>query len=550
MNDNEVQTTPDNNPLEIDLYFPCTDLGNAERLSHRYGAILRFCWQRNKWLVWNGKHWAWDNGERINLFAQATVRGIYAEASGALDEERRKELAKHAIQSENCRRLVGMIDLARACNPRNCIEIDDLDKNHYLLNVENGTIDLRTGELKDHNPTDMITEILPINYNPSADSDEWETFLDRIFAHNTELISYTQRCLGYSITGDQSEQAFFFCYGNGFNGKSTLLNTCRLVLGNYATQIPPSAFMVDKSKHGGGPNEAISNLKNKRLVCSTEIEDGQRLSVTLVKAMTGGEAMWCEHKFERGYTFQPTHKLWLSGNHEPIITDTTNSIWFRLKKIPFTIQIPDSERKKGYAEKLASDHTEAILTWLVKGCAGWYGHHELGEPEAVRMAVVTYRNQQDILFDFLTECCVVNNDECMDQAILYKVYKAWAEENDVHIISKPNFTNRIKEKGIAPGRRGGNKAIWQGIRLLTENESVNQVNAVNDFTESSLYARACEETLVKTLNNDNPINTFPTNPCLQCGTDEPIIDENMAYKCRKCGRYYPLGKAAPIGVDK
>ncbi|GAI96362.1 unnamed protein product, partial [marine sediment metagenome] len=274
------------------------------------------------WLIWTGKVWEWDmGGVRIAKLAKKTTRNIYREAADELDDDMRKELVKHARATERQVRLDAMIKSAES-EPGIAVSLADLDANHWLLNVGNGTIGLRTGVLKPHDRADMITEILPIDHDAEATSAEWDTFLYRIFNDNSDLIAYIQRALGYSITGDQSEQAFFFCYGSGFNGKSTLLNACRLVVGNYATQVPPTAFMVDKTRRGG-PDEAIASLKNKRLVCSTELEDGQRLSVSLVKRMTGGEPLWCEHKFERGYNFQPTHKLWLSGNHEPVITDTT-----------------------------------------------------------------------------------------------------------------------------------------------------------------------------------------------------------------------------------
>ncbi|MFC1937218.1 phage/plasmid primase, P4 family [Chloroflexota bacterium] len=348
-------------------HFNLTDYGNAERLVTLFGDVIRYSPERKVWLIWTGKVWEWDIGRiRITKLAKKTARNIYQEAADEPDDDAREELVKHGRATERQVRIEALIKSAES-EPGVAVNLADLDANHWLLNVSNGPIDLRTGELKPHSRAELITKILPIDYDPIASSTEWDSFLTRIFDGNTDLIAYVQRALGYSITGDQSEQAFFFCYGGGFNEKSTLLNTCRLVMGEYATQVPPTAFMVDKTKRGG-PDEAIANLQSKRLVCSTELEDGQRLSVSLVKRMTGGESLWCEHKFERGYNFQPTHKLWLSGNHEPVITDTTNSIWFRLKKIPFMVEIPEADRKKGYAEHLAEEHSAAIMAW-VRGVA-------------------------------------------------------------------------------------------------------------------------------------------------------------------------------------
>lgn len=466
--------------------FNLTDYGNAERLVSLYGDDIRYSPERKAWLIWNGKVWVWDlGGVRIAKLAKKTVRNIYREAADESDDNTRKELVKHARASERQVRIDAMIRSTES-EPGIAVSLADLDSNHWLLNVNNGTIDLRNGVLKPHKRADLITEILSIGYDPEATSTVWDTFLHRIFNDNTDLIAYIQRALGYSITGDQSEQVFFFCYGHGWNGKSTLLNACRLVLGNYAAQVPPTAFMVDKAKRGG-PDEAIASLKNKRLICSTELEGGQRLAVGLVKRMTGGEPLWCEHKFERGYNFQPTHKLWLSGNHEPVITDTTNSIWYRLKKIPFTIEIPEGDRKKGYADYLASEYNAAILTWLVHGCMAWRKAGDLEEPEAVKQAVAEYRDQQEILHDYLIERCLFQKNTTIDQKSLYADYKKWAEDNDVNAIGKLTFRTRILEKGVTADYGNKHIAIWRGIRLrIDSDEDVNSGNSVNDFSESFL----------------------------------------------------------------
>lgn len=528
-------------------YFNLTDYGNAERLVSLYGHKIRYSPERKAWLLWTGKTWEWDLASiGIAKLAKRTARNIYREAADEPDDDLRKELVKHARATERQVRLDAMIRSAES-EPGVAIGMAGLDTNHWLLNVNNGTIDLRTGALKPHDPADLITEILPIDYDPDAVSSEWATFLNRIFNNDSDLIAYVQRGMGYSATGDQSEQVFFFCYGSGWNGKSTLLNAVRLVLGNYATQVPPTAFMVDKTKRGG-PDEAIASLKNKRLVCSTELEDGQRLSVSLVKRMTGGEPLWCEHKFEHGYNFQPSHKLWLSGNHEPTITDTTNSIWYRLKKIPFTIEIPEGDRKKGYAEYLASEHNRAILAWLVQGCVDWQQSGSLGEPEVVKQAVAQYRDQEDILHDFLMERCLLKKSENIDQSELYKAYKVWCEDNDTYVISKPNFYNRIREKGVIAGRRHGNKATWLGIRFLTDEERVNQDSQVNDFSKSFLREASTGKTLHKIVNVVNPSNPtsldnpaddnlppgYPTEYCHACGGGDFWLTDANQWMCSKC----------------
>lgn len=514
--------------------FNMTDYGNAERFVKLHGDITRYSTERKMWLIWTGKRWEWDLGNiRVQKLAKKTARAIYREASDELDDDLRKELVKHARSTERQARLDAMVESAKS-EPGISINLDDLDSNKWLLNVSNGTIDLRDGKLKEHSREDLITELLPVEYDPEAQAEEWDGFLNRIFDNDAELIGYVQRSLGYSITGDQSEQAFFFCYGTGFNGKSTLLNACRQVLGNYALQISPTAFMVDKNKKGG-PDEAIASLKNKRLVCSTELEDGQKLSVSLVKRMTGGEPLWCERKFEHGFEFTPTYKLWLSGNHAPIITDTTNSIWNRLKKIPFNVSVPENERRKGLSEYLAKEHGKAILAWLVKGCIEWYKQGDLKEPGVIKRAVSEYRDEQDILHDYLLERCVFHVAASIVQKTLYADYKQWCEENDVHPIGKLTFRSRLIEKGVKNAVGNRNIRIWQGIRLRAENDGVNSVNSVNDFQECFLREEITGKTLQKTANNINNINNFNDLPdCPNCGKNEWSFTPNGELQC-PCG---------------
>lgn len=512
---NSVGRYPPDDTMKLNL----TDMGNAERLIRQYGDILRYSYERKKWLVWTGKLWQWDDGAKVTHLAKLTVRNIYAEATNEPDEKRRKEIADHAKRSESDHKLTAMITLAES-ELGIPILIDELDSNPWLLNVNNGTINLTPGELQRHDPKDFISRIIPLDYDPKAKSLVWQEFLGKIFQDKNDLISYIQRALGYSITGVQSEQAFFFCHGGGWNGKSTLLGAVTDVLGPYAAEKDPIVFMVTKNQ-SSGPNESVASLYRINLVCSTEIEDGQRLSVTLIKRMTGGERLRCERKYEHGFDFLPQYKLWLSGNHEPTITDTTNSIWKRLKKIPFTVTISEQDRVKDFRGILSREHGQAILAWLVQGCLDWqkYG---LGEPPDVIQATQQYRESQDILIDFLTETCTFQSSTTIIVADLYKAYKEWCDNNSAYAIGKNTFSARLRERGLSTTRGSGNKPIWRGIRLMTEEEKVTLVNSVTIFPIKS-HPKEIQEKgskkrvtkVTKVTNNLPP--PYPTHSCLACG---------------------------------
>jgi len=441
--------------------FNLTDLGNAERLVSRYGDILRYCYERKRWLVWNGKVWEWDAGNRAAALAKLAVRNIYYEAGDESDEKKRKEIASHAAKSESDPRLTGMINLAQS-EPGIPIKLTDLDKNQWLFNCLNGTIDLRSGKLLPHQKEDLITVLVPIDYDPDAKCNLWMQFLDRVIGSNIELINYLQRAVGYSLTGDTRSQTMFFLYGLGSNGKSTFITTVRKLTGGYGTKANTSLFMT-KDKNSGGPSEDLANLQGKRFVMASEIEDGRRLAVLLIKEMTGGEAIRADRKYEHEIEFQPVHKIWLVGNHKPVITDTTLSIWRRVKLIPFTVTIPNKEMDPDLPVKLESE-LPGILAWAVRGCLEWqkYG---LQEPKAVTNATSDYRHEQDILGDFIDDYCLLLPTAAVPKHELKEAYETWCNSTGSQPALQKTFRARLIERGITEGKSGGTR-YWRGIVLL------------------------------------------------------------------------------------
>jgi putative DNA primase/helicase len=272
---------------------------------------------------------------------------------------------------------------------------------------------------------------------------------------------------------------------------------------------------------------------------ATELEDGQRLSVSLVKRMTGGESLRCERKYEHGFSFKPEYKLWLSGNHEPTITDTTNSIWNRLKKIPFKAYFPPESRINGLREKLRSEHAGAILTWLVNGCLEWQ-RQGLNEPKEVKDAVQSYRDAQDILHDFINENCLIRINEKVAVKELYKAYTEWATNNDVPAITKNKFRDRLIERGLTVLLGHANHKFWNGIRLLTEDERVTLVTQVTLFTEKSsireIQEKVPENTttkITKVTNQPQISNDLLINPCPTCGDTNPVVYGD-SFACGTC----------------
>ena len=345
------------------------------------------------------------------------------------------------------------------------------------LNVNNGTLDLRTGILKEHNRSDLITKIGPVEYHAGARSERWDAFLDRIFSGKKALIAYVKRAVGMSATGDTGERVLLFCHGDGANGKTQLMTAIRLTLGDYAGESEPSTFTHRKDPRG--PNENIAALYRLRFVTSVETDASQHLDVSVLKRATGGESLWYERKFGHGFPFKPEFTLWLCGNEEPVITDTTNSIWDRLKKIPFSVRIPQEEQIRDYGIKLFRECKSAILAWIVEGCLEWQATG-LQQPEEVTVATQAYRDDQDVLHDFFAEECRSDMDaDTLTVSNLFKHYKEWCDTNHVHSLGKIIFNSKVMARSAVKFSGTGNKPTWRGIRLATSEEKSKVNGEVN-----------------------------------------------------------------------
>jgi putative DNA primase/helicase len=443
--------------------YNLTDLGNAERLVAGHGENIRYCYTWRKWLVRTTARWERDEAGRIHRLAKGRVRGIYREASDAEDEDRRKALAKHAAASESEARIRAMIELAKSEVP---VTPDELDSDPWLLNVLNGTIDLRTGELREHRREDLITKLAPVEYDPNATAPTWEAFLKRVLP-GEELRAFVQRAAGYSATGDTSEQCIFIHHGPGANGKTTFQEAIAAALGDYAMRTPTETLLVKRA--GGVPND-VARLKGARLVAASETEEGRRLAESLVKDLTGQDTISARFMWAEWFDFKPTHALHLSTNHKPEIRGTDPAIWRRIRLIPWAVTIPPNEQDKKLTEKLRGE-LPGILAWVVRGCSEWL-RQGLKAPEEVRQATKAYRAEMDVLAAFLADCCVRGDDEEAFAGELWGAWKRWSEETGEQTGSQKRFGGRLAERGFLNHRdsKTGRK-VWSGLSLRPNWES-------------------------------------------------------------------------------
>lgn len=436
-----------------------TDLGNAERLVELHGDDFRYVHQWGRALAWDGKRLAPDTTGVVERMAKNTVRSIYAEAANTEDADDRKALSHHANRSEARNKIQAMQALAWS-EPGIPVEPEDLDRDPWLFNCANGTLDLRTGELRPHRREDLITKLSPVAYDPQAEAPTWEVFLERVLPSEA-LRRFVQRVIGYALTGDVSEQILPFLYGPGANGKSTLVNTVLEVEGDYGKQAAPDLLVV---KQGSHPTE-LADLFGARFVPSIEVEDGRRFAESLVKQLTGQDKIKARFMRQDFWEFHPTHKVVLVANHKPSVRGTDHAIWRRIKMVPFDVIIPKVEQDPRLPDKLREE-MPGILAWAVRGCLDWQ-REGLGEPEEVRTATEGYREEMDVLAAFIDDRCVLDPRAKAGASDLYESYEVWCSKTGEYRESKVRFGKRLAERGFEKERHPKHRRwIWHGIGLL------------------------------------------------------------------------------------
>lgn len=440
--------------------FPFTDLGNAERFANDHGTSVRYVHQWERWIIWNGNRWQPDKTKTITQFAKETVRGIHKEAKQHSTEKQQLEAIKWAYKSEGNARIEAALALARSEKGLGILP-EDLDANTWILNVQNGTIDLKTGAFHEHDPAAMCSMMSNMRFNPKAKAPVWEKFIDRIMGSDTEVIRFLQQIAGYSLTGQTNEQCLFVLHGNGNNGKSVLMSTLRWLLGDYGTQAKAETFADRKPD---AQSNDIAALRGARLVVASETAAGASLAEALVKQATGGEPLVARFLHHEFFTFNPTFKLWLSTNHKPVIRGVDHAIWRRIRLIPFNVVIPPEERNRDLDELLKTE-AEGILNWMLEGLRSWL-KDGLRVPASISSATDDYRDEMDFLGPFFDKYCDLTGQSNEETAAeIYRWYVTWCRMTDEHAMSSRAFGISLGQRGLRREKGTGGARKWRGIKL-------------------------------------------------------------------------------------
>jgi putative DNA primase/helicase len=397
-----------------------------------------------------------DETGEVDRRAKQTVRSIYAEAASEPDSAQRHAIADHGKRSEHVNRIAAMIRLAET-EPGIPLSSGDLDRDPWALNMSNGTLDLRTGELRPHRRADLISRSISIEYIAAAQAPRWGAFLEKVLP-DPDVRSFVQRAVGYALTGSTREQVLFMPWGSGANGKSTFLETLRLVLGDYAAHTPADTLMARRET--GVPND-VARLRGARFITCIETEAGRQLAEARVKQLTGGDKISARYMRGEWFDFEVVGKLWLATNHRPMIRGTDDAIWRRIMLIPFKVKIPPAERDGELREKLRGE-LPGILAWAIEGCRLWL-QHGLQPPPSVEAATSEYREGEDQIGDFLADCCIAGAGKISAERV-FGAYRDWCAAMGEEPVSQRSLGERLSELGF-PRQRIGSGRRWHRLGL-------------------------------------------------------------------------------------
>ena len=438
------------------------DIRNAIALAQLARDNFVYLTNRDRWLRWSDERWqVCDKDEHIAMGKEAAQRILLsASAVLATNQERGKKLVSDAVAAHNLNKIQAMLKLA-VSEPGMSVTERELDANPYLLGVANGVVDLRTGLLMANEPSLYITRYCAAEYVEGAQCPRWSRFVDEVFLGDKATIKAVQLLLGYTLTGLNTEERLVICYGHGSNGKSVFSNVILTLLGGYG-MTAPSSILVTRRSGDAGPRNDLAALAGSRLVSINELQAGDRLDEQVVKMLAGREPIPARFLFKEWFEYIPQFTPWMRTNHKPIITGDDDGIWRRLILLPFKRSFKDEEKDPHLEQKLLAE-LPGILQWAIEG-ARLYLKDGLQLSPQISAEVATYRQESDLLGEFLVDCTIEGPTERVEQKHLFNQFQCWRGENGLHPTSKRTFTQRLIERGFSEAKSGA-KRFYLGLKL-------------------------------------------------------------------------------------
>lgn len=446
------------------------DTGNADRFIDRYGHLYKHSYITNKFYIYDGQKWKVDDRGAIRKLIDEMIESIKNEkvlhSEDVTEEEARETFQKYYKKTRGTQ---SKKNIMNELMHRKTVTPDEFDKDDMLLNVANGYIDLTSRELYKHDINRMFSQIANTDYSEKMQPAVWLDFLNDIFAGDKAVIRYIQKALGYSLTGSTREQVMFILFGKGRNGKSIFVETIAEILGDYSNNMQAKSLMVKKNDN---VNTDIARLSKARFVTSSEPNEGFRFDEGLIKQITGGDKVTARFLYAEEFEYTPKFKIWVSTNHKPIIRGTDDGIWRRLVLIPFDVQIPEEKVDKDLKYKLLRE-APAILNWMAEGAYMWM-QEGLEMPDKLKAASKAYRNEMDVIEQFIEDECKRVDDGKEKANELYELYKQWANNNGNYKMSNKDFGIKMKEKFKYKKTNSG--MFYFGLKIPSKYPGLESIN--------------------------------------------------------------------------
>jgi P4 family phage/plasmid primase-like protien len=495
---------------------PDTDLANARRLRDAIGKDVCYC-SALGWFIYDGRRWV-PNKDRVYQLCTQVADLVGKEALKVANSSCYNKLISWRRESHMAARIRAAFELLQY---EVLVEPEQFEQKPWLLNCLNGTLDLRSGELRPHKREDFITHLAPVVYDPKARAPLWEKFLARVMP-DAEIRAFLRRLIGYALTGCADEHIFPIAWGSGNNGKSTFTNTILQLLGTYGltgtvsvlAQVRPEQIRND-----------IADLAGARFVSIAETDEQFKLNEGTVKHITGGGKIRARQLYAKNFEFSRTWLIWLETNSKPVIRGTDQGIWRRVVLIPWLVSIPKPEIDPQLGKKLR-DELPGILNWAVDGVKE-YLERGLDIPDAVRAATDEYRADSDDVARWLQSKCIQDPAAIAAHKELYNSFLSWARgENINYLPSSKSFAARLEGRGFVRAIRSG-QIYWRGLALQSaSNNSGGSEKSFPPLSPSSPSSPA------------EPKNV--DNSRLSCGDEHPT-------EAQKSSPNHHQGEVANIG---
>lgn len=482
--------------LGIERQDPCynlTDAGNGRRLVDKHSDGIRYCVDDGSWYIWDHVRWRKDVVKRIRELAKGIAADIRNESiamkppnptgdenhnNEALEkyERQKKELLKWANQTENADRVSKTI-LSAESDPRITCFRSDFDRDAHLLNCANGVVNLHSGTITAHDRKFMMSNLCPLEFDPSATHPVWDQSLAAFTRNHQDLLPFLRRVAGYSIQGDKTEERILILYGPGNAGKGTFMDWLTNALGpDYACAMDANSVLKQKRDSAAASGD-IARLEGKRLVVVSEIEKGSRVQESFMKQASGNDSLVARGLYQSEREFRPTHQFWFQTNYRPGFDSTDSGNKRRYVEIPFdndltTDPLVKFDGKLKIRMRQDKEFLKAVLSWAVAGAVEWH-HHGLKIPESVQAATDALFAHNDFLSDFLGEICVVDPGEKTPVKDVWNAYKDWCEGQGEEPAQGRTFNHMMEERGFERRQsriHGLSGKAWMGIRLKTHDE--------------------------------------------------------------------------------